>query len=46
MEDRGVKTTKNPNLTLRQETFLQAYRRLGIGPFKAALYETDAQDAA
>jgi hypothetical protein len=25
---------------------LQAYRRLGIGPFKAALYETDAQDAA
>ena len=28
------------------ETFLQAYRRLGIGPFKAALYETDAQDAA
>jgi hypothetical protein len=25
MEDRGVKTTKNPNLTLRQETFLQAY---------------------
>jgi sulfite reductase (NADPH) hemoprotein beta-component len=36
-------------LELRQdpaETFLQAYRRLGIGPFKAALYETDAQDAA
>jgi hypothetical protein len=25
MEDRGVKTTNNPNLTLRQETFLQAY---------------------
>jgi hypothetical protein len=25
MEDRGVKTTQNPNLTLRQETFLQAY---------------------
>ena len=36
-------------LELRQdpaETFLQAYRRLGIGPFKTALYETDAQDAA
>jgi sulfite reductase (NADPH) hemoprotein beta-component len=36
-------------LELRQdpaETFLQAYRRLGIGPFKAALYETGAQDAA
>jgi sulfite reductase (NADPH) hemoprotein beta-component len=36
-------------LDLRQspeETFLQAYRRLGIGPFKAALYETGAQDAA
>jgi sulfite reductase (NADPH) hemoprotein beta-component len=29
-----------------EETFLQAYRRLGIGPFKAALYETDTQDAA
>ena len=28
------------------ETFLAAYRRLGIGPFKAALYETDARDAA
>lgn len=28
------------------ETFLQAYRRLGIAPFKAALYETGAQDAA
>ncbi|MFM5968906.1 MAG: hypothetical protein ACKOQ8_07725 [Micrococcales bacterium] len=25
MEKRGIKTTKNPNLTLRQETFLQAY---------------------
>jgi hypothetical protein len=23
--DRGIKTTQNPNLTLRQETFLQAY---------------------
>ena len=36
-------------LDLRQapeETFLQAYRRLGIGPFKAALYDTGAQDAA
>ena len=30
----------------REETFLQAYRRVGIGPFKAALYETDARDAA
>ena len=29
-----------------EETFLQTYRRLGIGPFKAALYETGAQDAA
>ena len=28
------------------ETFLQAYRRVGIGPFKAALYETGARDAA
>jgi hypothetical protein len=25
LEKRGIKTTKNPNLTLRQETFLQAY---------------------
>jgi hypothetical protein len=25
LEDRGIKTTKNPGLTLRQETFLQAY---------------------
>jgi hypothetical protein len=25
LEDRGIKTTSNPNLTLRQETFLQAY---------------------
>lgn len=25
LDDRGIKTTKNPNLTLRQETFLQAY---------------------
>lgn len=25
MEKRGIKTTKNPNLSLRQETFLQAY---------------------
>jgi hypothetical protein len=25
LEDRGIKTTKNPNLTLRQEMFLQAY---------------------
>lgn len=25
MEKRGIKTTKNPNLTLRQETFLQQY---------------------
>ena len=36
-------------LDLRQapeETFLQAYRRLGIAPFKTALYETGAQDAA
>jgi hypothetical protein len=25
LEDRGIKTTKDPHLTLRQETFLQAY---------------------
>lgn len=25
MNDRGIKTTNNPNLSLRQETFLQAY---------------------
>lgn len=25
LQDRGIKTTKDPNLTLRQETFLQAY---------------------
>jgi hypothetical protein len=25
LSDRGIKTTSNPNLTLRQETFLQAY---------------------
>lgn len=25
-----------------EETFLQAYKRVGIGPFKTALYETDA----
>ena len=25
LDDRGIKTTSNPNLTLRQETFLQAY---------------------
>jgi len=25
LEDRGIKTTKDPNLSLRQETFLQAY---------------------
>jgi sulfite reductase (NADPH) hemoprotein beta-component len=29
------------------ETFLSAYRRLGMEPFKAALYDTEgAQDAA
>ena len=36
-------------LDLRQEpseTFLHTYRRLGIAPFKSALYETDTQDAA
>ncbi len=31
----------------RSETFLQAYRRLGLGPFKAALYGEEAgKDAA
>ncbi|TRD23512.1 nitrite/sulfite reductase [Palleronia caenipelagi] len=29
-----------------QETFLDAYRRLGMAPFKAALYETEAGDRA
>ena len=29
-----------------QETFLQAYRRLGMAPFKAALYEEARRDAA
>ena len=30
-----------------EETFLDAYRRLGLGPFKAALYgEAEARDAA
>jgi len=36
-------------LDLRQspeETFLQAYRRVGIGPFKTALYEAGERDAA
>ena len=28
------------------ETFLQTYRRLGLSPFKAALYENDQADAA
>jgi sulfite reductase (NADPH) hemoprotein beta-component len=30
----------------RQETFLQAYRRLGAQPFKTALYGEGARDAA
>ena len=30
----------------RDETFLQAYRRLGLGPFKQALYETERVHAA
>jgi sulfite reductase (NADPH) hemoprotein beta-component len=31
----------------REETFLAAYRRLGAEPFKAALYEAEAErDAA
>ncbi len=29
-----------------EETFLDAYRRVGLGPFKSALYETDAVDGA
>ncbi len=29
-----------------QETFLDAYRRLGPDPFKAALYAEDKADAA
>jgi sulfite reductase (NADPH) hemoprotein beta-component len=32
--------------TSAEETFLDAYRRVGMGPFKAALYEEDARDAA
>jgi sulfite reductase (NADPH) hemoprotein beta-component len=30
----------------REETFLQTYRRLGLAPFKAALYATEQADAA
>jgi len=30
----------------RDETFLVAYRRVGIGPFKAALYDSEAEHAA
>ncbi|KZY06045.1 MULTISPECIES: nitrite/sulfite reductase [unclassified Sulfitobacter] len=30
----------------REETFLQTYRRLGLAPFKAALYPQDQADAA
>ncbi len=30
----------------RSETFLQAYRRLGLAPFRAALYQEDRADAA
>jgi sulfite reductase (NADPH) hemoprotein beta-component len=30
----------------RAETFLQVYRRLGLSPFQAALYEKDRADAA
>ncbi|MCC0055635.1 MAG: nitrite/sulfite reductase [Rhodobiaceae bacterium] len=30
----------------RQESFLEAYRRLGVAPFKAALYPDQAKDAA
>ena len=36
-------------LALREgpgETFLEAYRRLGLAPFKAALYPEEARDAA
>ncbi|MBE9635370.1 nitrite/sulfite reductase [Salipiger mangrovisoli] len=29
-----------------EETFLQAYRRLGMAPFKTALYETEEAEAA
>jgi sulfite reductase (NADPH) hemoprotein beta-component len=33
--------------TGREESFLDAYRRLGAGPFKAALYPAEAaRDAA
>lgn len=32
--------------TSRDESFLQAYRRVGLAPFKAALYEQDHADAA
>jgi sulfite reductase (NADPH) hemoprotein beta-component len=33
--------------TSKEETFLETYRRTGIDPFKAALYEgKDTQDAA
>ncbi|GAB4267604.1 MAG: nitrite/sulfite reductase [Pararhodobacter sp.] len=30
----------------REETFLATYRRVGIGPFKAALYDQEPRDAA
>ncbi len=32
--------------TSPEETFLEAYRRLGMAPFKAALYHAERADAA
>jgi sulfite reductase (NADPH) hemoprotein beta-component len=32
--------------SVREETFLQTYRRLGLAPFKAALYPQEKADAA
>ena len=32
--------------TSEEETFLEAFRRVGMGPFRATLYEGEAEDAA
>ena len=46
----AIERLVNGYLELREgpeETFLQAYRRLGMGPFKAVLYPTEEKaDAA
>ncbi|MEO1421229.1 MAG: nitrite/sulfite reductase, partial [Pseudomonadota bacterium] len=43
----AIQTVVSTYLDLRlrdDETFLQAYRRLGMAPFKSALYETPVGD--